>query len=84
VGKGTATLIAMRQKPHDDWKIEDVRLACAAFNVRLATPKGGSHYKVSHPSQVEILTIPARRPIKPVYIRKLVTYIEAVRRSQER
>ena len=25
----------------------------------------------------EIVTIPARRPIKPVYIRKLVCYIEA-------
>ena len=31
----------------------------------------------SIPALHEILTIPARRPIKPVYIRKLVRYIEA-------
>jgi hypothetical protein len=31
---------------------------------------------VRHPSAREILTIPAHRPIKPVYIRKLVRYID--------
>lgn len=36
---------------------------------------------VKHPSAVEILTIPARRPIKPVYIRKLVRYIDEMRDS---
>ncbi len=30
-------------------------------------------------SQREILTVPFRRPIKPVYIRKLVRFIDAVR-----
>jgi hypothetical protein len=43
-------------------------------------PKGGgSHYKISHPNQREILTIPSRRPIKPVYIRELVKFIDACR-----
>lgn len=37
-----------------------------------------SHYKISHPSRREILTVPFRRPIKPVYIRRLVRFIEAV------
>lgn len=41
----------------------------------LARSGSGSHYKVGHPSQAEIVTIPARRPIKPVYIRKLVAFI---------
>jgi len=27
----------------------------------------------------QILTIPARRPIKPVYVRELVKFIDAVR-----
>jgi len=41
-------------------------------------PAGGTSYcHAKHPSAREILTIPARRPIKPVYIRKLVRYIEA-------
>jgi hypothetical protein len=29
-----------------------------------------------HATAREILTIPARRPIKPIYIRKLVNYID--------
>jgi hypothetical protein len=36
-----------------------------------------SHCHAKHPFAREIMTIPARRPIKPVYIRKLVRYIEA-------
>jgi hypothetical protein len=36
-------------------------------------PKGGgSHYKVFHGKVPEILTIPFKRPIKPVHIWKLV------------
>jgi hypothetical protein len=33
---------------------------------------------VSHPASKEILTIPAARPIKVIYIRKLVRFVEAV------
>jgi hypothetical protein len=36
----------------------------------------GSHANVHYPAAREILTIPAWRPIKPVYIRKLVRYID--------
>jgi hypothetical protein len=38
---------------------------------------GGSHYKLSHPASQDILTIPRARPIKPVYIHKLVKLVEA-------
>jgi len=43
---------------------------------------GGSHYKVAHAQMAEKLTIPYKRPIKPVYIRKLVAFIDAVRKQQ--
>jgi aspartyl/asparaginyl beta-hydroxylase (cupin superfamily) len=33
---------------------------------------------VKHESQAEILTVPARRPIKPFYIEALVRFIDAV------
>jgi len=39
--------------------------------------KGTSHCQIKRPAAREILTVPARRPIKPVYIRKLVRYIES-------
>jgi predicted RNA binding protein YcfA (HicA-like mRNA interferase family) len=45
---------------------------------RFAVQDGkGSHFHAKHPNAREILTIPARRPIKPVYIRRLVRYIDA-------
>lgn len=68
----------MRRNPAADWTIRDVAAVCAEHGIRCSAPTGGgSHYKVSHASQPDILTIPARRPIKPVYIRKLVRLIEA-------
>ena len=36
---------------------------------------GGSHYKVSKPGKREVLTMPFKRPIKPVYIKKLVRFL---------
>lgn len=36
--------------------------------------------EVTHFSMCEKLTIPFKRPIKPVYIRKLVAFVEAVRK----
>ena len=68
----------MRANPAGDWKIADVEAVCQENGVRCVPPRGGgSHYKVSHPSQRDILTVPNRRPVKPVYIRKLVRFIEA-------
>ncbi len=67
----------MRRNPAGDWTISDVAAACHEHGVRRVAPSGGgSHYKVSHPSQRDILTIPRARPVKPVYIRKL-RFIEA-------
>ncbi len=69
----------MRRNPAADWTIADVAMVCAQYDVRCTPPSGGgSHYKVSHPSQRDILTIPRARPVKPVYIRKLVRLIEAL------
>lgn len=69
----------MRRNPAADWTISDVEGACARYGVRCIPPSGGgSHYKVSHPSQQTILTIPRARPVKPVYVRKLVKFIDSV------
>jgi len=63
--------------------MNDVQQVCKDWDVVCSPPTGGgSHYKVSHPSQAAILTIPYRKPIKPVYIRLLVRFIEAVERDR--
>lgn len=66
----------MRRNPVGDWTIRDVEALCRECGLLFRAGKGTSHCHVKHPSAREILTIPARRPIKPVYIRKLVRYIE--------
>lgn len=66
----------MRRNPTRDWHIRDVETVCRQYGLLFRAEKG-SHCNVKHPSAQEILTIPARRPIKPVYIRKLVRYIES-------
>ena len=69
----------MKCNPAGDWSIREVEQICKEYGVSCRSPSGGgSHYKVSHTSQREILTIPFRRPIKPVYIRKLIRFLESV------
>lgn len=41
---------------------------------------GGSHYKIYHPAMSEILTVPFKRPIKTVYVRRLVAFVTEVDR----
>jgi HicA toxin of bacterial toxin-antitoxin, len=67
----------MRNNPRD-WRIEDVVSVCNGFGIACTAPRKGSHYKVKHESMAEILTVPAHRPIKPVYVRDLVQFIDGV------
>jgi len=80
LSSGEKIFYAMQRNPKGDWRIADVEKVCQHFSVTCKAPAGGgSHYTLSHPAAFEILTIPARRPIKPVYIRQLVAYIFRVR-----
>jgi hypothetical protein len=80
----TDRLEGMRHNPLGNWTIHDVEAVCRQYAVLCAPPPrgGGSHYKVAHPLMAEKLTIPYKRPIKPVYVRKLVAFIDAVRKKQ--
>jgi len=70
----------MRTNPRADWAIADVEGLCREFDVLVEPPRGGgSHFKVHYPGLHEILTVPSRRPIKPVCIRQLVRFIDLVR-----
>lgn len=67
----------MRANPKGNWRIEDVVAICQEFGVLCEPSRGGSsHYKVAHPAIPRKLSIPFARPIKPVYIRNLVSFID--------
>lgn len=70
----------------DGWLIEDVEALCRGFEIECAPPPGGgSHYTVAHPSQAEQITVVSKRPIKRIYIRRLVSFVDKVqiRRANE-
>lgn len=69
----------MRRNPRGDWTMADVESLCREHHITCGPARGGSsHYKISHASQHTILTVPYKRPIKPVYIRALVKFTDAV------
>jgi hypothetical protein len=71
----------MRRKPQSDWTIGDVVALCREFDISCEPPRGGgSHYKIYHATMSEILTVPFKRPIKAVYIRRLVAFATEVGR----
>ncbi len=66
----------MRNNPRDDWRIANVETLANRYGFSVNRPKGGgSHVTLRHDSGIK-LTIPARRPIKPRYIKELVKTID--------
>jgi hypothetical protein len=73
-------LIKMCQNPAGDWTVADMERLYDGLGWHCLPPSGGgSHWKVTAPGDETILTIPARRPIKPNYIRK---FLDMVSRHQ--
>jgi hypothetical protein len=79
--RGDKLLERMRKNPRD-WSIAHVITVCSAAGVACTPPSKGSHYKVKHSSQEAILTIPAHRPIKPIYVRELIKFLDAVEETR--
>ena len=66
----------MRRNGHANWTIADVAAVCRSFGLEATPSAEGSYFVVSHPKVAGLLTIPAQRPIKPIYIKLLAQLIE--------
>ncbi|MGE0260956.1 MAG: type II toxin-antitoxin system HicA family toxin [Alphaproteobacteria bacterium] len=82
-GRPASTLDRMRANPRADWTIADVERLCREEALIATPPHRGSHYKVRSSKGGTVLTIPAHRPIKPVYIRALVALADALRNDKD-
>jgi len=71
-------LSQMRANPKGDWRIEDLETIAASLGMKVRK-SGGSHAVFSHPDATLRVTVPARRPIKPIYIRQFVDLVDEVR-----
>jgi hypothetical protein len=81
VARADRTLDRMRSNPCDPRDLY-LKSVAGAHGVNIRKP-GGSHVIFEHPAVAEALTVPARRLIKPVYVRRFGAFIEAVRASNE-
>ncbi len=76
----------MKANPQGDWSIGDIQTVARAFEtsgLAARAPKRGLHDTISHPDHPDILTIPARKPIKPIYVRRFVSIIESISWAKE-
>ena len=61
------------------WRIEELQTVAEENSVEWRRPgRGGSHVIFSAPGVREIVSVPAKRPIKPIYIKQFVALIDAV------
>ena len=75
-------LARMRNNPRD-WRIASLETIAAANGINVRQT-GGSHVVFEHPDLIEALSVPAHRPIKPIYIQRFVRFIDAIRSAHER
>lgn len=72
MSKAQKLLDAMAHNPLD-WQMEQVETLARAFALTIHQP-GGSHHIVRNAAGKKI-SLPAHRPIKPIYIKALVRLI---------
>jgi hypothetical protein len=65
---------AMRRNPRADWRIEQLKAIADRYGISYRQP-GTSHVTFRSP-RGDKLTVPARRPIKPAYIRQFLALLE--------
>jgi hypothetical protein len=79
MSKRNKLLNQMRNNPKDDWKIDTLKSIADYYGIEYAD-NGSSHVVFRSPIG-EHLTVPARRPIKPIYITLFLDFIESVKEA---
>lgn len=80
-----AGLLRKMRKHQVGWRIEDLQVVAAQHFVEWRRPRrGGSHVIFSAPGVREIVSVPAKRPIKPIYIKQFVALIDAAKDMRKR
>jgi len=72
MSKSDKILEKMRSNPHD-WRIEQLKSLADAHGVDYRQP-GTSHVTFRHPNGAK-LTVPARKPIAPEYVKQFLRLI---------
>ena len=76
MSKTAKLLDRLRHNPRD-WRIEDLETIARSLGATIRNPRG-SHVVFTHNSTAALATIPAHKPIKPVYIRQFLAFIDSI------
>jgi len=69
-------LKAMKAGPKNDWRIDDLKFLAQYYKIEYRQP-GTSHVTFICKNGL-VLTVPAHKPIKPIYIKKFMELIESL------
>ena len=76
MGSGDKIVNAMRNNPRD-WAMAKLLSVASHYGLEVRST-GGSHHVFSHPSVMNSLSVPARRPIKAIYIKRFIALIDQI------
>ena len=74
------SLTRMRNNPRD-WRIDELKSLANRLGIDWRN-EGGSHHVFSYPGVDDDVCIPARRPIKPVYVRHFLELVDKAKELQ--
>lgn len=64
----------MRNNPRD-WQLADIEIIADRIGI-IARRGKGSHVSFTHEKWINILTIPAHKPLKPIYVKKFISLVD--------
>ena len=76
MSKAEKTLEAMRANPRD-WRMDSLETVARRYGITVRKT-GGSHFVFMHADSDLAVTIPSRRPIKPVYVIQFLALLDDV------
>jgi hypothetical protein len=76
MSKAEKLLNKMRSNPRD-WRLDAIETVAKRFDISVRK-SGGSHVVLSHPDSAMVVTVPAHRPIKPIYVRQFLALLEEI------
>lgn len=70
------TIERMKRNPKGDWRLDELKSIANRLGVEYVQP-GTSHCAFRFNSLSKV-TVPARKPIKPIYVKQFVKFVEEV------
>ena len=66
----------MKANPRD-WRISNLEAVAGYYNIYIRK-SGGSHVVFGHKDSDIVVTVPAHKPVKPIYVKQFVMLVESV------